>query len=98
MVLEPKFNAPLPVIEPRVELPAVKFVVKRLVEDASCEKKLVEVALVNMAFVVVAYVVVEKSVVRFVMVEEALLTRMFLVVVGVRFKLVSSFQSLKSEE
>ena len=47
IVLEPKFRLPCPVIAPRVEAPAFRDVVKRLVEDAVVEKKLVEVAFVE---------------------------------------------------
>lgn len=73
MVFVPRFKAPLEVIAPRVEAPAVKLVVKRLVVEASDEKKLVEVALV----------VVPKVVVRARIVEEAF-TNIPRVVVGAR--------------
>jgi hypothetical protein len=46
IVFEPALIAPLNIVAPRLEGPAVKLVVKRLVELAVVLKKLVEVALV----------------------------------------------------
>jgi hypothetical protein len=48
-VFEPALIAPLNIVAPRLEGPAVKLVVKRFVELAVVLKKLVEVALVVVA-------------------------------------------------
>ena len=74
MVLEPAFSAPLNIVAPRVEGPAVKLVVNRLVVEARVEKKFVDVALV----------VVPNVFVRAKMVEEAF-TNIPRVVVGARY-------------
>ena len=86
MVFEPRFKAPDEVIAPRVEIPAVRFVVKRLVEDAVLAKVLVDVAKVEVA----------KVEVRDAMVEEAVMMRPR-VVVGARYPLPCTERSRKSE-
>ena len=87
MVLEPMFNAPEPVIAPEVIAEAVRFEVKRLVDDAVVAKKLVDVALVE----------VLKVLVRANMVEEAEMMRPR-VDVGARYPLPCTERSRNERE
>ena len=74
IVFAPALRAPLNMVAPKVEGPAVRFVVKRLVEEARVEKRLVVVALVEVEKVVVSARIVEEE-----------FTKMPRVVVGARY-------------